>query len=207
MKTYRSARDLVADVEAVLRHPHNIKDQPHFGASYSLHQPSYTAPLERVTNLLVNGRHYFWVGIFLVIGNHVVRQAFSGPMPPFQSFELGKGNVGASAERGVTKVVLDVKTDPAYGMSFRETRSAIVIPIKIGGRVLGVIDAKSDKSRALGPKDRVLLENVAAVCARFFLGKGKYVLRHARQEWQKSVSDKAAPRIPGRSARAAADSR
>lgn len=204
MKTFRSARDLLSVVEGVLRHPHDIAEQPHFGATFSPHAQSHTAPLESVARILYQGRHYFWIGIYLVIGETAVRQAFCGPVPPCHTFKLGKGNVGTVGQRGVTKVVPDVAADPTYSMCFRETKSELVVPIKIGTRVLGVIDAESEIANAFSSEDRVLLERLADLLARFLTSDGKYILRHARAEWLQSREGQ---KSQSGSARAAFDSR
>jgi hypothetical protein len=66
-------------------------------------------------------------------------------------------------------------------MCFLETKSEIVVPIKFGRRVLGVIDVESDHSNAFGPKERVLLEQVSRSLAMFLSRQGKYLLRRARE--------------------------
>ncbi len=66
-------------------------------------------------------------------------------------------------------------------MCFREVKSEIVVPIRIGGRTLGVIDVESDRANNFGSADRVLLEGVAAMLARFMTTRGKVLVRHARE--------------------------
>ncbi len=193
MKTYRSPRDLVSVIQEMLREPHRMSEQPHFGATFSPHAQSHTAPLEAVVRALHDGRHYFWVGIYLLIGETLVRQAFCGPVPPCHSFALGQGNVGTVGQLGTTKVVPDVAADAAYRVCFRETRSELLAPIKIGTRVLGVIDVESDQPNAFGGEDRVLLERVGDVLARFLMTDGKYVLRHAREHWLNSGDGRKRP--------------
>ena len=168
MKTYRSTRDLLSDVKQ-LRASRDV---------YS----TRTSPLERTVEILYEGRHYFWIGIYLVVGDRVVRQAFRGPVPPCHSFALGTGNVGTTGQSGVVKVVPDVSTDPTYSMCFVETKSEIVVPIKIAGNVLGVIDVESDQPDAFGMHDRIMLELVAEELARFLTSRGKFLVRHAREK-------------------------
>ncbi|MGH9670327.1 MAG: GAF domain-containing protein [Terriglobales bacterium] len=139
------------------------------------------SPLEKTVEILYHQRRYFWVGIYLVAGDRVERQAFRGPVPPCHSFAFGKGNVGTAGQNGMIKVIPDVSQDPAYSMCFLETKSEIVIPIKIVGRVLGVIDVESDRPDAFGPLDRILLKNVAARLARFLTSTGKRYVRKARE--------------------------
>ena len=167
MKRYRSPREVLADVERVL------------AAKYS--RAPRTSPLDEVVEALFDARHYFWIGIYLVIGEQVVRQAFRGPVPPCHAFAFGVGNVGTAGQSGIVKVIPDVTQDPTYSVCFLETKSEIVVPIKIAGKVLGVIDVESDRENAFGKTDRVLLEDVARRLARFFTSRGRYLVRHARE--------------------------
>ena len=168
MKTYRSTRELLAEVKQLL-------------AGRDVYS-SRVSPLDRVVEALYEGRHYFWIGIYLVVGERVVRQVFRGPVPPCHSFALGKGNVGTTGQAGVVKVVPDVTADPTYSMCFVETKSEIVVPVKIAGRILGVIDVESDQLDAFGMHDQILLELVAEELARFLTSRGKYLVRHAREK-------------------------
>jgi L-methionine (R)-S-oxide reductase len=167
LKTYRSARELLSKINEVL------SARPKMG--------QHASPLDQAVQILYEGRHYFWIGIYLVVGDSVVRQASRGPVPPCHSFPLGKGNVGTAGQSGLMKVIPDVSADPTYSMCFVETKSEIVAPVKIGQRVLGVIDVESDRLNAFGPKERVLLKEVGKQLARFLQGRGKYLVRKARE--------------------------
>ena len=144
-------------------------------------------PLEDTVQLLYAGRQYFWIGIYLVVGDNVVQQVFRGPVPPGHSFALGSDNVGTVAQTGISKVVPDVAHDAKYRACFAETRSEIVLPIKIAGRILGVVDVQSDKLNAFSYADRIFLKNVAQRLAKFLTGRGKYVVRKAREAAVKEV--------------------
>jgi len=61
------------------------------------------------------------------------------------------------------------------------TRSELSQPIKLAGRVLGVIEAESDRAEAFSSEDRVLVKEVAERLARFLTGRGKYLVRKARE--------------------------
>ena len=164
---YRSARDLIADIQQAL----DAKPAPRAAT-----------PLEKTVELLYKNRGYFWIGIYLVVGEKVVRQCFRGPVPPCHEFAFGKGNVGTTGQTGLVKVIPDVREDPTYSMCFIETRSEIVVPIKIAGRTLGVIDVESDRVNAFGPQDRVLLKAVAMKLARYLTSNGKWLVRRAREK-------------------------
>lgn len=59
------------------------------------------------------------------------------------------------------------------------TVKKIVVAIKIAGREVGFLNVESDRSSAFGSEDRVLLERVAGLLARFLTGSGKYLVRRA----------------------------
>lgn len=120
------------------------------------------AALERTVDLLHRSRGYFWVGIYARQGKEMVRQAFRGPVPPCLGFRLGQGNVGTTGQTGRTRIIPDVRHDPTYQMCFAETRSEVVVPIRLGSAVVGVIDVESDRLDAFPPGEAALLEAVAA---------------------------------------------
>lgn len=185
-KHYRSAHDLLTSLKDLLV------------ASPSSHANEV---LEGVVEQLYEGRRYFWIGIYVAAGNQVIRQCFRGPVPPCHSFALGVGNVGTTGQSGITKVIADVSQDPTYSMCFVETKSEIVLPIKIGSRVLGVIDVESDRADAFSRQERALLEQVAELLARYFTSdQGKRLLRKAREK-SAATQAQAEPHKPPQSAR------
>jgi GAF domain-containing protein len=173
---YRSARDVVGDIQRVL----DAKPKPR----------SATA-LDQTVEMLYLNRGYFWIGIYLVLGEKVVRQCFRGPVPPCHEFAFGKGNVGTTGQKGLMKVIPDVSEDPTYSMCFIETKSEVVVPIKIAGRTLGVIDVESDRLNAFSPQERVLLKTVARKLARYLTSNGKWLVRRARE--QQAAAEAAVP--------------
>lgn len=118
--------------------------------------------LERVVDLLFRERGYFWVGVYARQGEEMVRQAFRGPVPPCLAFRLGQGNVGTAGQTGRTRVIPDVRQDPTYQMCFAETRSEVVVPVRMDDEVVGVIDVESDRLDAFPAEEAALLEQVAA---------------------------------------------
>lgn len=167
-KHYRSAHELLTSLKELLvpSHSANAGDV-----------------LEEVVEYLYEGRGYFWIGIYLAAGDKVIRQCFRGPLPPCHSFALGVGNVGTAGKTGVTKVIPDVSLDPTYSMCFLETKSEIVLPIKIGSRILGVIDVESDRPHAFSSQERALLEQVAEMLARYLTtDQGKRLSRKVREK-------------------------
>lgn len=111
---------------------------------------AHHSPLEDVIDLLCRGRHYAWVGIFLAVGENTLQQS------------LGAGS------------------DTPDEVALPETRFKILISMKLASRELGVLGVESDRENGFPADDRVLLEGVADVLARFLTGRGKYLVRKAR---------------------------
>ena len=109
--------------------------------------------------------HYTWVGIYLLDGDELVLGPFLGKPSPHTRIPLGRGICGAAATEKQTIVVDDVSSDARYLACSLETKSEIVVPILRDGAVLGEIDIDSDRPAAFGPRDRELLEGVAAALA------------------------------------------
>ena len=147
MKTYRPARVLLKEIEELF-----AKNKPSFSCS----------PLDRVLQLLSEGRHYSWVGIYLAVADN--RQL-----------------LGSHGEPGLQST------------SAPRSRSKMLISMKIGSREVGVLGAESEREFPLAAEDRVLLEKVAELLARFLTGSGKYLVRQARE---KSANASVPPRRP-----------
>ncbi len=80
------------------------------------------------------------------------------------SLAVGEGITGYVAQRNETVVVGDVSTDPRYIRLLSAkglTRSEMAVPIRIGGRVAGVLDAQSPAYDAFSGSERVVLETLA----------------------------------------------
>lgn len=83
--------------------------------------------------------------------------------------------VGENAQRS-----LGAGSHTPTKVALLETRSKILISIKLASRELGVLSVESDHENAFGAEDQVLLEAVADALARFLAGRGKYLVRRAR---------------------------
>jgi len=122
---------------------------------------------QRVVKLLNGVPTYHWVGIYLVKGNDLRLAAWAGPAATVHTvIPIGKGVCGWAAKSGRTEIVSDVSKDPRYLECFANTRSEIVVPIHLDGRVVGEIDVDSDELNAHSSTDREFLEAVAAKVAK-----------------------------------------
>ena len=59
------------------------------------------------------------------------------------------------------------------------TRKKVIVSIKIAGREIGFVNAESNRENAFGADERVMLERVAGLLAKFLTGPGKYLVRRA----------------------------
>jgi L-methionine (R)-S-oxide reductase len=122
---------------------------------------------KQVTKALNKVPTYSWVGIYLVKGNDLHLDAWSGPAPTVHTtIPIGKGVCGWAAKSGRTEIVSDVSKEPRYVKCFENTMSEIVVPVLVGGRVAGEIDIDSDQLNAHSSVDREFLEAVAAKLAK-----------------------------------------
>jgi hypothetical protein len=134
MKRYKSTAELLAEIEGV------------FGDNRPC---AYRSPLDTVLELLHQGRHYSWAGIYIAVDGKTAPQA-----------ETTNGGPGQIA--------------------LAQTRSKILISMTLSGRDYGILGVESER-KTFYPEDRVFLERVAYLGARFLAGPGKYLVRKARR--------------------------
>jgi len=113
---------------------------------------------------------YNWVGFYMLEregGDMLVLGPFKGTMTPHTRIPLNQGICGAAASSGKTIVVDDVNADSRYLACSLETKSEIVVPVFVRGKVVGELDIDSHFLAAFGPDDRKLCEHAAAVLGKF----------------------------------------
>src|ERR1700674_496778 len=100
---------------------------------------------KNVVQLLNLEPTYNWVGLYLLKGQELRLDSWSGPAPTTHtSIPLGRGICGFGAKSGRTEIVSDVSKDPRYLQCFASTRSEIVVPIAHQGKVVAEIDIDAD---------------------------------------------------------------
>jgi GAF domain-containing protein len=109
---------------------------------------------------------YNWVGFYMIeelpgITPILVLGPYRGSMTPHTRIELNQGICGAAASTGQTVIVDDVRNDPRYLACSLETKSEIVVPIFVSGKVVGELDIDSHFAAAFGPEDKQLCEHAA----------------------------------------------
>ena len=113
---------------------------------------------------------YNWVGFYLLEPGAeppvLVLGAFEGAMTPHTRIPLNQGICGAAASSGQTVVVDDVNKDPRYLACSLETKSEIVVPVFVRGKIVGELDIDSHFPAAFTPEHQALVQYCAQVVGR-----------------------------------------
>jgi len=116
---------------------------------------------------------YNWVGFYMLEQQPdgqpavLVLGSFEGAMTPHTRIPLHQGICGAAASTGKTVIVDDVSKDPRYLACSLETKSEIVVPVFVRGKVVGELDIDSHFPSAFGEEDRELVEYCAALVGKY----------------------------------------
>lgn len=140
---------------------------------------------ERVTELIQKTFNYYYVAIFTLEPNSNALRFRSSAVAPRKGkkkasialeVEIGQGLIGEAALHGQQIVCDDVHSDPRYRFidSLTETKSEVVIPLKLEDRVLGVLDVQSNQLHAFHPNDLLILQALADNIARAVEGARLY---------------------------------
>lgn len=127
--------------------------------------------MEGMTRLLQEKMlKYNWVGFYMLESGAqppmLVLGHFQGAMTPHTRIPLHQGICGAAASSGKTVVVDDVSSDTRYLACSLETKSEIVVPIFVHGKVAGELDIDSHFPAAFGAVDRDLVEYCAQLVGK-----------------------------------------
>jgi len=87
---------------------------------------------------------------------------------PNMSVKLGQGLIGTAAQTRKPVRVADVLQDNRYICHVTETRSALDVPMLVGDRLIGVLNAESRRLNAFSEADQHLAEALAAQAAVAF---------------------------------------
>jgi L-methionine (R)-S-oxide reductase len=125
------------------------------------------ANLANAASLLHMAFGWHWVGFYLVdpVRDALVLGPFQGPVACTRLFR-GKGVCAAAWERAETVVVPDVEAFPGHVACSSLSRSEVVVPIRVDGEVVGVLDVDSAVLADFGPEDAQGLEAYVAVLER-----------------------------------------
>jgi L-methionine (R)-S-oxide reductase len=114
--------------------------------------------------------YYNWVGFYMLDpedADTLDLGPFHGAATDHVRIPITEGICGAAVAQGETVIVDDVAADPRYLSCSIETKSEIVVPIRVRDEIVGEIDIDSHDLGAFGPDDRIFLEACAALLGRF----------------------------------------
>ena len=120
---------------------------------------------------------YNWVGFYMLEPGAqppmLVLGAFEGAMTPHTRIPLNQGICGAAASSGQTVVVDDVNSDPRYLACSLETKSEIVVPVFVRGKVVGELDIDSHFADAFTPEHQDLVQHCAMLVGKKLEASGQ----------------------------------
>ncbi|MBM4072766.1 MAG: PAS domain S-box protein [Planctomycetes bacterium] len=121
--------------------------------------------LYRATAVIAEGLYHDNCGFMLVDaarGRIVPHPSFviSDPNVPRMSFSLEEGITGLVARTGQALRVGDVSQHPAYLPADSRTRSELCVPIKIAGKVVGVVNVESQVVEGFSATDEQLMTTI-----------------------------------------------
>jgi putative methionine-R-sulfoxide reductase with GAF domain len=126
----------------------------------------------RAAEAIRDARGYRWVGLYDVAAAEIVAIGWSGAAAPaFPRFPKDQGLNGAAVCSSRAVVVQDVSADPRYLTTFGSTGSEAIFPViaPSTGKIVGTIDAESDRTNAFTSDDDEFLSACATALLPLWL--------------------------------------
>jgi GAF domain-containing protein/HAMP domain-containing protein len=157
--------------------------------------------LDETVRLIPEYFDFDHVGIFLRAesGDYVVLQAASSEggqrmLARGHKLRMGQGIVGAVAQSVQPRIALDVGEDLVFfdNPDLPDTRSEMALPLKVQGRLIGVMDVQSQRPEAFTDEDVAVLQSMADQVAmaienaRLLQESGEF-LRELRRRYSEQV--------------------
>jgi len=114
--------------------------------------------------------HFSWTGFYMLDpedSETLVLGPFVGAPTPHIRIPVVEGICGAAVALGETIIVDDVGLDPRYLFCSLHTKSEIVVPIYVKGKVIDEININSHDPAAFGEQDKLFLEEAARIVANY----------------------------------------
>ena len=120
--------------------------------------PYETANLANASALLWDSlENINWAGFYKMEDGALVLGPFQGK-PACIRIEVGKGVCGTAVAENATQRVADVHAFPGHIACDSASNSEIVVPIRVDGKVWGVLDIDSPNFHRFSPEDQAGLE-------------------------------------------------
>ena len=106
-----------------------------------------------------------WAGFYLLEGDTLVLGPFQG-RPACIEIPLGRGVCGTAARENKTQLVPDVHLFPGHIACDSASNSEIVVPLRVNGKVVGVLDLDSPWPGRFTKEDQTGLETVGEILSQ-----------------------------------------
>ena len=103
-----------------------------------------------------------WAGFYLLEGDALVLGPFQG-RPACIEIPVGRGVCGTAVAEGKTQLVRDVHQFPGHIACDSASNAEIVVPIRAGGKIVGVLDLDSPHIGRFTEEDQAGLEEFARI--------------------------------------------
>ena len=105
-----------------------------------------------------------WAGFYLLKGDELVLGPFQGK-PACVRIPVGRGVCGTAVKEGASILVEDVHAFPGHIACDAASRSELVVPIRNGDQIVGVIDLDSPLPARFDADDQAGIERLAEIFA------------------------------------------
>jgi serine phosphatase RsbU (regulator of sigma subunit)/putative methionine-R-sulfoxide reductase with GAF domain/anti-sigma regulatory factor (Ser/Thr protein kinase) len=150
----------------------------------------------RVTKLIQQSFNYYYVAVFtyepdqeyLTFRSSAGQTRSRGKQ---LKIRVGDGLIGSVVRTGEEAITNDVHTEPRFRFLalLAETQSEAVLPLKIEGKILGVLDVQSDRQGAFHPNDLLVLRALADTIAIAINGVRMFAELQTRAEHLQMVAE------------------
>jgi GAF domain-containing protein len=129
-------------------------------------EPHYVAALSNLSALIYESMDRLnWAGFYLMDKGSLLVGPFQG-RPACIRIEIGKGVCGTAVKEDKIQRVADVHAFPGHIACDSASRSEIVLPIRSGGRIVGVLDIDSPEPERFSEEDEKGLALLADLIGR-----------------------------------------
>ena len=127
-------------------------------------EPDMIANMAYVATIIHVTFGFWWTGFYRVVADELVLGPFQGPLA-CSRIKRGRGVCGTAWAEAQTQVVPDVDRFPGHIACSSASRSEIVVPMLVDGKVAAVLDIDSSRLNTFDEVDRLWLERIVAVLA------------------------------------------
>ncbi|HLU92295.1 MAG TPA: GAF domain-containing protein [Pedomonas sp.] len=128
-------------------------------------EPDPIANMANAASLIFNSLPDLnWAGFYRLMGDVLVLGPFMG-RPACIRIPIGKGVCGTAVAENATQLVPDVHAFPGHIACDSASRSELVVPITVGGRIIGVLDLDSPSPARFDAEDAAGCERLMALLA------------------------------------------